>query len=324
MGVCYLSKGQKQIVVNSKLTSDLALSKSDNFLQSKLLLIKTNQLIKFKHRVRQIYFMNSFREIELNNYMKIVKEAKIENDIDKKIAHLLSRLSLKVIEEGTLRDIIKISYSKLSIIFPKQKKFKLICKIIYFLLHRKTEPLNKKRKKLMNKIINYSRISFDDDYFNEQNESMVKNMVKASIYSTKKLTLIIINISLFLSYITLYYFITPTIFEVCFNFPEKKLIELLVEKKEVDDIKQKDVEKIVFHVLKMINPGFSRNLYMCHNLYCICCPLKQFILNHPTQKIFELDKNNNKYFDEFVQKMNDMFNLENILEFFYSTDTKEL
>ena len=98
----------------------------------------------------------------------------------------------------------------------------------------------------------------------------------------------------------------------------------MVEKKEVDDIKQKDVEKIVFHVLKMINPGFSRNLYMCHNLYCICCPLKQFILNHPTQKIFELDKNNNKYFDEFVQKMNDMFNLENILEFFYSTDTKEL
>ena len=322
MGVCYLSKNQKQIVVNSKLTTEL--SKSDNFPQSKLLLIKTNQLITFKHRVRQIYYTNSFRQIALNNYMKIVKETKLEKDIDKKIAHLLSRLSLKIIEEGTLRDIIKISYSKLSIIFPKQKKFKIMCKILYFFLYKKNEELNKKRKKLINKIINYSQISFDDEYFNEQNESMVKNMVKASIYSTKKLTLIIINISLFLSYITLYYFITPTIFEIFFNFTEKKINELLVEKKEVDDIKQKDVEKIVFHILKLINPGFSRNLFMFHNLYNICCPLKKFILNHPTQTIFELDKNNHKYFDEFIQKIDDMFNLEYILELFYNNDTKEI
>ena len=41
-----------------------------------------------------------------------------------------------------------------------------------------------------------------------------------------------------MSFITLYYFITPTIFEVFFNFTEKMLQELLVEKKEVEDIKQ--------------------------------------------------------------------------------------
>ena len=307
MGVCYLTKNPKQVVVNSKLTTDQG--KSDNFPKSKLLLIKTGQLIIFKHKIRHTYYTNSFRQIELSNYMKIV---------------ILSHLSLKIIEEGILRDIITLSYSKLSLIFPKSKKFKLICKMIYFFLYKNNEEINKKRKKLLNKIINYSRISFDDEYFIEQNESMVKNMVKQSIYSTKKLTLIIINVILLMSFIALYYLITPTVFEIFFNFTEKKLQELLVEKKEIDDIKQKDIEEICFHIIKMINPSFSKNLFMCHAIYYVCCPLKKYIINHPTQKIFELDKNNKKYFDEFVQKMDDMFNPEIILDLIYSNETKEI
>ena len=35
------------------------------------------------------------------------------------------------------------------------------------------------------------------------------------------------------------------------------------------------------------------------------------------QKIFELDKNNKKYFDEFIQKMDDMFNPKIILDLIY-------
>ena len=322
MGVCYLTKNPKQVVVNSKLTTDQ--NKSDNFPKSKLLLIKTGQLIIFKHKIRHTYYTNSFRQIELSNYMKIVKESKIEKKIEKKIAHLLSHLSLKIIEEGILRDIITLSYSKLSLIFPKSKKFKLICKMIYFFLYKNNEEINKKRKKLLNKIINYSRISFDDEYFIEQNESMVKNMVKESIYSTKKLTLIIINVILLMSFIALYYLITPTVFEIFFNFTEKKLQELLVEKKEIDDIKQKDIEDIAFHIIKMINPSFSKNLFMCHAIYYVCCPLKKYIVDHPTQKIFELDKYNKKYFDEFVQKMDDMFNPETILDLLFSNETKEV
>lgn len=322
MGVCYLSKNPKQVVMNLKLTANQ--TKSDNFPKSKLLLIKTGQLIIFKHRIRQNYYASSLRNIALSNYMKVVKESKNQKNIEKKIAHLLSHLSLKIIEEGILRDIITISHSKLSLIFPKSKKFKLISKMIYFFFSKKTEELNKKRKKLLNKIINYSRITFEDEYFVEQNESMLKNMVKASIYSTKKLTLIIINIILFMSFITLYYFITPTIFEVFFNFTEKMLQELLVEKKEVEDIKQNDIEEIVFHIIKMINPSFSRNLFLCHSIYTVTSPLKNYILNHPTQKIFELDKNNKKYFDEFVQKMDELFNMETILELIYSNETKEV
>jgi len=322
MGVCYITKSPKQVVVNSKLTTEQ--TKSDNFPKSKLLLIKTGQLILFKHKIRQIYYTNSLRQIELSNYMKVVKESKNQKNIEKKIAHLLSHLSLKIIEEGILRDIITLSHSKLSLIFPKSKKFKLICKMIYFFFYQNNEEINRKRKKLLNKIINYSRISFDDEYFIEQNESMVKNMVKESIYSTKKLTLIIINIILFMSFIVLYYFITPTVFEIFFNFTEKKLQELLVEKKVVDDIKQNDIEEISFHIIKMINPSFSKNLFMCHAIYYVCCPLKKYIVNHPTQKIFELDKNNKKYFDEFVQKIDDMFNPETILDLIFSNETKEV
>ena len=322
MGICYINKSPNKVVVNSKLTAEQ--SKIDNFPKSKLLLIKSGQLIIFKYRIRQIYTTNSLRQINLSDYMKIVKETKNYKNIDKKIAYLLSHISLKIIEEGTFRDIITISYSKFSLIFPKSKKFKLICKIIFFFFCKKNEESNRKRKKLLNKIINYSRISFDDEYFNEQNESIVKNMVKASIYSTKKLTLIIINMILFLSFITLYYFIIPTVFEVFFNFKEKQLQELLVEKKEVDDIKQKDIEEIVLHIIKMINPGFSRNLFLCHAIYNICSPLKKYIMNHPTQKIFELDKDNHKYFDEFLLKFDEMFSLDYILELIYSNETKEI
>jgi hypothetical protein len=205
MGVCYITKGPQQIVVNSKINKNQA--KKDNNSNSNLLLIKTTQLIDFKNKLRQMYNSNSFRNITLNSFLTIIKDIKKEKILEKKLSYVFSHISLTSIEEGTLKDIITISFSKLSIIFPKSKKFKLIWKIIYFFICKRTSECNKKRKKFINKIINYSLISFDDEYYNEQNESMIKNMVKASIYSTKKLTLIITNLLLFLSYLTLYFFI---------------------------------------------------------------------------------------------------------------------
>ena len=156
MGVCYINKNPKQVVTNLKLSAEQ--TKSDNLPKSKLLLIKTSQLIIFKHRIRQIYYNNSFRQITFSNYMKIVRESKNEQNIEKKIAHLLSRLSLNILEEGTLRDIITFSNLKLCLIFPKSKKFKIICKLIFFFFHKKNEEINKKRKKFLNKIINYSKL----------------------------------------------------------------------------------------------------------------------------------------------------------------------
>jgi hypothetical protein len=99
--------------------------------------------------------------------------------------------------------------------------------------------------------------------------------------------------------------------------------ELLVDKIDVDKIKQNDIEKIVFHILKLINPEFSRNLFMLHGIYYVCCPLKKFILNHPTQKIFEIDENNKNSFYEFLKKIDDLFCLDTILELIYSNETKE-
>ena len=321
MGVCYVSKGPQQIVVNSKLNKNQV--KSDISLKSNLLLIKTTQLIDFKNKIRQLYYNNSLRNIALNNFMTIIKDTKKEKILEKKLSYLFSHISLTIIEEGTLKDILTISYCKLSIIFPKSKKFKLIWKIIYFLISKRNNEDNKKRKKFLNKIINYSLITFDDEYYNEQNESMLKNMIKASIYSTKKLTLIITNLLLFLSYFVLYFFITPAIFEIFYNFNENKLKELIVDKLDVDNIKQKDIEQIVFHILKLINPEFSRNLFMCHSIYYVCCPLKKYILNHPTQKIFELDENNKNAFNEFLKKIDDLFCVDTILELIYSNETKE-
>lgn len=321
MGVCYVSKGPQQIVVNSKINK--AQAKSENSPKSNLLLIKTTQLIDFKNKIRQMYYNNSFRNIALNNFMSVIKDTKKEKILEKKLAYLFSHISLTLVEEGTLRDIITISFYKLSIIFPKSKKFKLIWKIIYFFIGKRNNECNKKRKKFLNKIINYSLISFDDEYYNEQNESMIKNMVKASIYSTKKLTLIITNLLLFLSYFTIYFFITPAVFEIFYNFSDNKLKELLVDKMDIDNIKQNDIEPIVFHILKLINPEFSRNLFIVHSIYYVCCPLKKYILDHPTQKIFELDENNKNSFNEFLKKIDDIFSLDNILELIYSNETKE-
>jgi hypothetical protein len=321
MGVCYVSKGPQQIVVNSKLNKNQV--KSDISLKSNLLLIKTTQLIDFKNKIRQLYYNNSLRNIALNNFMTIIKDTKKEKILEKKLSYLFSHISLSLIEEGALKDILTISFCKLSIIFPKSKKFKLIWKIIYFFICKRNYECNKKRKKFLNKIINYSLISFDDEYYNEQNESMIKNMVKASIYSTKKLTLIITNLLLFLSYFTLYFFITPAVFEIFYNFNENKLKELLVDKLDIDNIKQNEIESIVFHILKLINPEFSRNLFIVHSIYYVCCPLKKYILDHPTQKIFELDENNKSSFNEFLKKMDDIFSLDTILELIYSNETKE-
>lgn len=321
MGVCYVSKGQQQIVINSKINKNQA--KNDNSQKSNLLLIKTTQLIDFKNKIRQIYYNNSFRNISLSNFMTIIKDAKKEKILEKKLYYLFSHISLTLVEEGALKDILTISFCKLSIIFPKSKKFKIIWKIIYFFICKRNYECNKKRKKFLNKIINYALITFDDEYYNEQNESMIKNMVKASIYSTKKLTLIITNLLLFLSFLTLYFFITPSVFEIFYNFSENKIKELLVDKLDIDNIKQADIEQTVFNILKLINPCFSRNLFMAHSLYYICCPLKKYILNHPTQKIFELDENNKGSFNEFLKKIDEIYSLESIIELIYSNETKE-
>ena len=322
MGVCYVSKGSQQIVVNSKLNKNQL--KTDSNTKSNLLLIKTTQLIDFKNKIRLMYYNNSFRALTLNNFKTIIKDTKKEKLLDKKLSYLFSHLSLTVIEEGALKDIITLSFFKLSLIFPRSKKFKLICKMIYFFLCKRTNECNKKRKKFINKIINYALISFDDEYYNEQNESMIKNMVKASIYSTKKLTLIITNLLLFLSFLTLYFFVTPSVFEIFYNFNENKIKELLVDKVDIDNIKQSDIEQTVFNILRLINPDFSRNLFMTHAIYYVCCPLKKYILNHPTQKIFELDENNKFSFNEFLKKCDDIFSLESIMELIYSNETKEI
>ena len=76
MGICYINKSPNKVVVNSKLTAEQ--SKIDNFPKSKLLLIKSGQLIIFKYRIRQIYTTNSLRQINLSDYMKIVRESKNE------------------------------------------------------------------------------------------------------------------------------------------------------------------------------------------------------------------------------------------------------
>ena len=97
-----------------------------------------------------------------------------------------------------------------------------------------------------------------------------------------------------------------------------------MDKSDVDNIKQNDVEQTVFHILKLINPNFSRNLFMAHGIYYVCCPFKKYILNHPTQKIFELDENNKYAFNEFLKKIDDIFSLESIIELIYSSETKEM
>ena len=285
MGICYVSKTQQQqVVVNNKLVKEP--QKEESKTKSKLIVVKQNQLIELKTKIRQSYYSNSLMNLSFSSFKAILKEAKKEKILLKQITYFLTHIQFSIIEEGALKDIMIMSSSKLSIIFPKQKIFKLICKMIFFLLSKKTIETNKKRKKFINKLLNYAKVSLDDEYYNEQNESLIKNMVKASIYSTKKLTLIIINLLLFLSYFSIYFFIIPNIFQIFYNLDENKTKELLVDKLDIEMIQQKDIESIVSYIIKFINPNFSRNLFMIHSIYYICSPLKNYILNHPTQKIF--------------------------------------
>ena len=108
MGVCYVSKGSaQQIVVNSKINKNQV--KNECSIKSNLLLIKTTQLIDFKNKIRQIYYNNSFRTIALNNFMTIIKDTKKEKILEKKLSYLFKYISLTIIEEGVLKDIITLN-----------------------------------------------------------------------------------------------------------------------------------------------------------------------------------------------------------------------
>ena len=316
MGVCYVTKGQ--IVVNSKIKKNAA--KNDNN-KSNIVVIKVNQLIDFKNKMKQIHYSSTFRTLAINSFMALLKNTKKEKTLNDKLTCLFNSCSFTDRESGLLKDIIKISSEKLSIIFPKSKNFKMVCKMIFFYITKRSNEFNKKRKKFLYKLMNFSIITFKD----EENDTLekIRNLAKAPIYSTKKISLIVTNTLLFLSYFTLYYFITPSVFEIFFDFDENQIKELLIDKKDVNNIKQKAIEQTVFHIIKLINPYFSRNLFMMHTIYFVCSPIKQIILNHPTQKIFELNENNEKVFGELLQKFEEIFCFDRILDFIFDQDTKE-
>ena len=316
MGICYVKKDQ--VVINAKFKKNNA--KNDKN-KSNIVVIKVNQLIDFKNKMKQIHYSSTFRSLTINSFMALLKNTKKEKTLDDKLTCFFSSYSFTDREVGLLKDIITMASKKLSIIFPKSKIFKMVCKMIFFFLAKRNNEFNKKRKKFLYKLMNLSIISFKE----EENDTLekIRNMTKAPIYSTKKISLIVTNTLLFLSYFTLYYFITPSVFEIFFDFDETQIKELLIDKQDVNNIKQKAIEQTVFHILKLINPYFSRNLFMMHTIYFVCSPVKQIILNHPTQKIFELNENNEKVFGELLQKFDEIFCLDTILDFIFDQDTKE-
>ena len=172
---------------------------------------KTTLNIQFfiTQKVKVLIRNNPFNNITFTDFNQqlisfintIQNTSNIENDT---IINFLKCFKLKELDEKMFIDIIKLSLNKLSLIIPKNNLFTVICYMLYFVLCRESNENKLERKKFLLNLFKNS------------------NNKKAG-FSLSKISFLIMNILIFISFIFLYYCLGPAILEIRFNFNNENI-----------------------------------------------------------------------------------------------------
>lgn len=270
---------------------------------------KTTLNIQFfiTQKVKVLIRNNPFNNITFTDFNQqlisfintLQNTSNVENDT---IINFLKCFKLKELDEKMFIDIIKLSLNKLSLIIPKNNLFTVICYMLYFVLCRESNENKLERKKFLLNLFKNS------------------NNQKAS-FSLSKISFLIMNILIFISFIFLYYCLGPAILEVHFNFNNENIKSIYIDKITCKSIKPNSFNKKIYSKIKEMNHNFDRIKFIETSLKYIFQPLKNYYdLNNSTSSLVEPKDNE---IDEIIKRLDYFFVCENLLEVFLKMKIKE-
>ena len=249
-------------------------------------------------KIKSLIMNNPFMKINADNFQKIVisfipsieKEQNIENY---DIKSFLKSFSLNELQEKMFIDVIKFSLKKLSNIIEKKNLFDSICYMLFYLLSKESEDNINERKKFLYYLLQTSKKDSKD-------------------YSSTKLSYLIMNILILLSFTLLYLFVGPAILEVNYGFNIQNIKSIYIDKVTCKDVNPKSFSQNIYMKLKEYNSEFNRQNFIIISLNYIFQPFKKYYdINNSSRSLINPKENE---IDEIINRLDYFFNSNNLLD----------
>ena len=249
-------------------------------------------------KIKSLIMNNPFMKINADNFQKIVisfipsieKEQNIENY---DIKSFLKSFSLNELQEKMFIDVIKFSLKKLSNIIEKKNLFDSICYMLFYLLSKESEDNINERKKFLYYLLQTSKKDSKD-------------------YSSTKLSYLIMNILILLSFTLLYLFVGPAILEVNYGFNIQNIKSIYIDKVTCKDVNPKSFSQNIYMKLKEYNSEFNRKTFIMVSLNYIFQPFKKYYdMNNSSLSLINAKTNE---IDEIINRLDYFFNSNNLLD----------
>ena len=249
-------------------------------------------------KIKSLIMNNPFMKINADNFQKIVisfipsieKEQNIENY---DIKSFLKSFSLNELQEKMFIDVIKFSLKKLSNIIEKKNLFDSICYMLFYLLSKESEENKIERKKFLYYLLQTSKKDSKD-------------------YSSTKLSYLIMNILILLSFTLLYLFVGPAILEVNYGFNIQNIKSIYIDKVTCKDVNPKSFSQNIYMKLKEYNSKFNRKTFIIISLNYIFQPFKKYYdMDNSSLSLINAKANE---IDEIVNRLDYFFNSNNLLD----------
>ena len=249
---------------------------------------------KIKDLIRNNPFMNisvdNFQQTVISFIPNIQNEQNIENY---DIKSFLQSFQLNDLQEKMFSDVIKLSLKKLLNVIEKKNLFDSICYMLFYLLSKESEENKIERKKFLYYLLERTKKDSKD-------------------YSSTKLSYLIMNILILLSFTLLYLFIGPAILELNYGFNLQNIKSIYIDKVACKEINPKSFSQNIYMKLKEYNSKFNRKTFIIISLNYIFQPFKKYYdMNNSSLSLINAKANE---IDEIVNRLDYFFNSNNLLD----------
>ena len=287
MGACVTSRnGMKNIVISSIQQPKIS--------------------INVIHKIKTMLAQNPLISFPLTKYKDNLSIAILSStDIEKQIGNFTESLNFPKLSECMFKDLLLLSTNKLSSIFPDKFLLESCSYILFFFLYKKTPQIKQERKKFL-----YYLIKTCQDSTCTTEDSFLSG----------KLSFLILNLIIFLSYILLYFFISYAFLEIDEEFTIEKFKNLYIDKLPVKNISPKSFSQYTFNQIKKYNPYFSRENLCILSIQYIFKPLKGYFSN-TNKKMININLQNEDI-ESLIDRIDYFFDPVNLLELMFTNKIK--
>lgn len=195
---------------------------------------KINIIVIIKRMIKA----NPIYTLELSDLKSIISNHIEEKEtLSNNINMLFAHIPVSKIQEAMLADILKLANNNLAYIYPSKAVFDSICYTMFFFLCQQTKNITEKLKIFIFYLLETTK-----------EDLMIQ---------TGRFSFMLFSIYKFLSYIIIYFFISPAMLQLYEEFTNEKLEVIFIQKAACKSINPKSLYSYIMNKMKSINPFFS-------------------------------------------------------------------